>query len=247
MIYISDRINHGFYLFFTMGFYLMYSIKSIFTQAITYLLMIILGTTIVDADTAGGRAYFSLGLFIIVLLMAGEYVREGSVILNLIKKVIGPINKGGLDETVHDYGWIKHFIVMFSLLIIDLMKILSGVYCFVYLFVVVKTQIFLNIAVLCMLFFESIAAMPIYMIFCMGLIYNHKFYEKWLKWMCKRYISKVMSYEVKIKNGTLTIKTFKKSPDESESSTPQIFNDLRLNTSDESNEKTDAYKVAQIL
>lgn len=233
---LSHRINHVFYLMFTMGFYLMYSIKAIFTQAISYLLMIILGTTVVSSDTGGGRAYFSLGLIIIVSLMTGEYIRKDSWILNIISKVIGPIDKGGIDEVVPRYTWYKHFGLMFFLFMLDVLKILAGVYCVVYLFVVTKTGIFLNIAVLCMLFFESLVAMPIYIIFCVGLLYDHKFFVKWLRWMCNRYISKIMSYEVKLKDNVLHLNTTKKEKDESESSTPQIFNDLRLNTSDESGE-----------
>ena len=232
---ISKKINHIFFLFFTIGFYLTYSFKVVFTKAITYLLIIILGTTIVDPNTSGGMAYFSFGLIIIVLLMLGEYIRKDSNILGLISHITNQIDMEGIYKTIPRYTWYKHFILFFSLFLIDILKIISGIYCVVYLFIYVKSGIFLNVAVLCMLFLESIIAIPIYIIFCIGLLLKRKFFVIWLRWMCNRYISRVMNHEVKLKDGILHLRTNRKNPSDPESSTPQIFNDL-LNASEESQE-----------
>lgn len=191
--------------FFTFGVDSIYRLKLVFNQVIFYFLVFITAAAGINYETTEGGFYAGCSVFIVILLVLETRVRSHSPYFLMIDCVVLPYNgKTGIARN-QPYNRFDHIKSLVGFLLIDTFKILSAVYCMIIIIRLDEPNAIVSYIVLCMLYFESLLGVMIYLLSILCLIFNPLFFKKWLKWMCKRYHSRTAEYEITLENGILSL------------------------------------------
>jgi len=115
--------------FTTAGLYGLFFVKLSLNHMISALLGIIVAVGVVLYTTPMRGAYMVITLFIILLLAIDYNVRKLSKTFDLLFTIFGPINLGvGLRKVILYSKW-NHSGILLGLTILEVLKIVSGIYC----------------------------------------------------------------------------------------------------------------------
>lgn len=228
---LIEFLNNFLFLFFTSGVSFIYYFKIVFNKVIFFSLTFITATTKIDDSTPMGKAYVCLSVLITVLLIFEDFKRQESPYFIMIDCITKPMNSMvGIKRTI-PYRRFKHVKSAIGFILVEILKILSAIYCIIFLETQIKIGVIINYIIFAMLLFESGLGTYLHTISAICLILHRNFFKKWLKWMCKSYFSKIMHYEVKLVNNLLTIEVREKEDNDSDTSPPHFLEDLRNNSS----------------
>ncbi len=172
----------------TLGIYSVFFLKMALNEMISYLLGLIVAAGVVLDFNPMRKGYISLTLVIIFCLALDKQIRASSKSFDMIRTVFQPINAGvGMRKIIVYNKW-KHLLQIFFLIIIELIKILSGVYCVIILVIEVKTNVYVNYCLFSLLFLESLLGMLIYIVISFFTLVRHNFYLEWIRWMARWYL-----------------------------------------------------------
>jgi len=228
---LINIINNLLFLFFTSGVSSVYYFKIVFNKVIFYSLTFITAATSIDDGTSMGKAYVCLSVLIIILLTFEDFKRRQSPYFSMIDCITQPMNAAvGIKRSI-PYNRTKHIISGFGFLIIEVLKILSAIYCIIHLSIEIKDGVLINYIAFAMLLFESSLGVYLYIFCSLCILFHKNFFKKWLKWMCKWYFSGIMKSTVKFNGTFLTIEVRDLRDSDSEPSPVEIIEDLRNSSS----------------
>jgi hypothetical protein len=157
-------------------------------QMIGYLLGLIVAAGVVLDFNPMRKGYISLTLIIIFCLALDRNIRAMSKTFDMIHTIFQPINaRVGMRKIIVYSKW-KHLLQIILLITIEIIKILSGIYCVIILVIEVKTNVYVNYCLFSLLFLESVLGLVVYIVVSFLILLRHNFYLEWIRWMAKWYL-----------------------------------------------------------
>lgn len=157
---------------------------------------IIASGTIGDFDSLR-RSYIALSIIIIIGLCFDRYIRSVSKYFDFGNTITEPINVGVPMEKVIEYSAKKHIILLGSLVVIELIKMLSAIYCIVIMAVIFgKVGAFVNYCILALVIIEAWLGLFIYVIAIICICIKPNFFKYWMRWMAKWYLNNTVITEI---------------------------------------------------
>ena len=155
---------------------------------IGYLLGLIVAAGVVFDFTPMRKAYIVITLFIIFLLAVDKNVRQSLKTFDILATIFRPINLGQGMRKVVLYSKINHVTTLLGLDALEILKILSGVYCILTLSIENISGAWVIYWLLGALLVESVLGILVYsfLLFCV-LIYDD-FYFNLLRNMSDWYL-----------------------------------------------------------
>lgn len=172
----------------TIGIYSVFFLKMALNQMIGYLLGLIVAAGVVLDFNPMRKGYISLTLIIIFCLALDRNIRAMSKTFDMIHTIFQPINaRVGMRKIIVYSKW-KHLLQIILLITIEIIKILSGIYCVIILVIEVKTNVYVNYCLFSLLFLESVLGLVVYIVVSFLILLRHNFYLEWIRWMAKWYL-----------------------------------------------------------
>lgn len=181
-------INYSLYLYFTIGLKFIYGLKDIFGSVVFCYLSYITASSIISDSTPYGKAYLVLSIVITALICVDKYIISTSLLIQFISTFDSLINLGQGCEKIYNFSRYKTIFYMSMMFLVELIKLLAGVYCFVILIVYDYTDVLVNLIVLGMLMFESFLGCYLYLLSNICILFIPNFFYRWLRNMAKYYI-----------------------------------------------------------
>ena len=178
------------------GLYNIFFIKSCLNLMIGSLLGFIIATGIILDITPMRKAYIVVSLFIILALAVDKNIRSNSKTLDMIGTIFEPINLGRGMKKVITYTRLNNCILTFSLGMIEIFKILAGVFCIVTLSVEEIPGTWVIYWVLGAMLLESFLGLILYVYFTFCVIFYKNFYMNLLRNLANWYLSESVKCEV---------------------------------------------------
>lgn len=226
-----DILNNLLFFFFTWGVCSVYYFKIVFNKVIFYSLTFITASTAIDGNNELEKGYICLSVLIVVLLTFEDFKRRESPYFSMIDCITQPMNAAvGIKRTI-PYRRYKHTFSTLGFLMIEILKILSAIYCIIVLSLENTVGLVINYIMFAMLLFESSLGLYIHIISTFCLLAHKRFFKKWLKWMCKWYFSGIMKSNVRYDGTFLTIEVRDLKDNDSDPSPVKIIEDLRNSSS----------------
>lgn len=172
----------------TIGIYSVFFFKMALNEMIGYLLGLIVAAGVVLDFNPMRKGYISLTLVIIFCLALDKHIQTSSKSFDMICTVFRPINVGTGMRKIIVYNKWKFLLQIFLLIVIEIIKILSGIYCVIILIIEVKTNVYVNYCLFSLLFLESFLGLVTYIIISFFTLIRHNFYLEWIRWMAKWYL-----------------------------------------------------------
>lgn len=167
-------------------------IKLTLNDMIGSLLGFIIAVGIAFDYTAIGRAYVALTLVIIFCLKVDNHIRSDSRTFDMISTIFSPVNVGTPMKKIIVHSFLSQTKTLLTLILLDVIKILSGIYCVVVLSYEVEVGVFLVYCVIALLFLESAIGIMVYSILLVLGTFRRDFYMQWLKWMAQIYLKDIV-------------------------------------------------------
>lgn len=172
----------------TIGIYCIFFLKTTLNTMIGYLLGIIVAVGVVLDYDSTRKGYIALTLVIIFCLALDRHIRAISKSFDMISTIFGPINASTSMRKIIHYKKSNYTLLMLFLALVEIIKILSGVYCVIILIIVVQNNVFVNYCLFALLFLESGSGLILYLIIAYFTITKKDFYPEWIEWMGKWYL-----------------------------------------------------------
>ena len=107
---------------------------------------------------------------------------------NKVQTIFQPINAGSTMKKIIVYKKWKYLTQMLIFIIVDVIKILAGIYCVIILVDDVQIGVFVNYCLFACLFLESSLGLIMYVSILILTLIRHNFYLEWLRWMAAWYL-----------------------------------------------------------
>lgn len=203
---MCEIINKILFIYFTVISWLVFSIKCIIDEVIGAMLGFLLSVQAVGDYSAMRRAYIVCVLIAIFTIFADKYLRSQSKTFDLWKTLTGPVNIGVPLVKVIYYRRYNHLSQLTLLLLFELIKIGSSVYCLITLAIEVRTGIFLNYVLFAILLTDSLLGLCLYLPLFINVMFYPNFYHKWLEWFSLWYLQCVINVEVEQRGYMIIVK-----------------------------------------
>lgn len=170
----------------TIGTYVIFFVKLSLNEMIGYLLGLIVAAGVVLDINPMRKGYISLTLVIIFCLALDRHIRATSKMFDMISTIFRPVNTGiGMRKIIKNSNYVS---LLLFIMLIEVIKILCGVYCVVILAIEVKTNVYVNYCLFALLFLESLLGFIIYFELLFFTLIRKNFFSQWLEWMGKWYL-----------------------------------------------------------
>lgn len=194
------------YFYFTFFSWLVFSLKLIIDQVVGSVLGFLLSVQAVGDTSPMRKAYIICVLIAIIMIFAEKYVRLQSKIFDLWKTLTNPVNIGQQLTKIVYYRVLNHAIQISLLLLFEIIKIISVVYCLITLAIEVKQNIFLNYVLFGILLVNSILTLALYIPLLIHVIFDNNFYVDMLDYFACWYLQCIVNVNVEQHGHVLQIK-----------------------------------------
>ena len=182
--------------FMTAGLYSLFFVKTCLNLMISSLLGFIVASGVVLDTTLMRKGYLFASLCIILALSIDNNIRRNSKTFDMVSTIFEPVNLGRGMMKVVSYSKSGNFVSVFSLFLLELVKISCGVYCIVAITLEEINNVFVIYCLLGALLIESLLGTFLYFVFLVCLLVVDNFYVSLLKAMSKWYLSDSVNVEV---------------------------------------------------
>ena len=189
------RVDRLIYPILTKSVHIIYHFKTI----INIFVVSVLGFIIVLDNSNDGdikqKAYITVSIVIILSLLVDEYIRSISRLFDFSSSISQPviIEPGSRLVKVVNYRRRRHLLTLFSIIIIEIVKLLSGIFCVIDLSIMRIDNVFLNYFLLAFLLLESILGFVTYLSAFIMVCFNRDSYQRWLNYMCEAYVRNIVN------------------------------------------------------
>lgn len=189
------RVDRVIYPVLTKSVHIIYHFKTI----INIFVVSVLGFIIVLDNSNDGdikqKAYITVSIVIILSLLVDEYVRSISRLFDFSSSISAPVvmEPGNRIVKVVNYKRRKHLITLFVIIVIEIIKLLSGVFCVIDLSIMKLDNVYLNYFILAFLLLESTLGFATYGSAFLMVCIDKDSYYRWLNYMCEAYIRSVVN------------------------------------------------------
>ena len=140
----------------------------------------LLATQAVEDTSSTRRGYIACVIIAITMIYADKYVRSVSKTFDIWRTLTGPVNIGQRMCKVLYYRRYNHALQVALLLVFEIIKIVTCVYCIVILAVEIKHGIFLNYLLFGILITNSLLGICLYLPMLINILFVKDFYYRLL-------------------------------------------------------------------